>query len=271
MGPHGDRVVKRLMTGLPLIFAMEHETLKRCRAEPTDDETTRKQRRTIDPDQSDFSDAERMFALCMSQHTRLGSASPARYLQPGLLQRVYRHLDQLAGLALSVSSMPIPRRDLVDGTALVSCMRRFTVEVVLTGDDRHQGATPFGLQAQLCHEDGTPVSLGERASGTPADELLWGANATIGGTSGNKATFRLQLGPGMAQVQKLEQVAAGADSTEWRPRLFRVRIGPRDGALAASHARLVATSEPFRVVSVVPALLPPVVAHASLLPVAAAA
>jgi len=270
MGPHGDRVVKRLMTGLPLILAMEPETLKRCRAE---DEPPRKQRRTqADDAHGDFSDTERMFALCMSQHSRLGSASPARYLQPVLLQRVYRHLDQLAGLTLSVSSMPIPRRDLVDGTALVSCMRRFTVEVALTGEGHPQGATSLNLQALVVCEDGTPVSLGERASGTPADELLWGANATIGGSSGNKATFRLQLGPGMAQVQKLEQVAAG--STEWRPRLFRVRIGPRDGALAASHAQLVATSEPFRVVSMVPArpaALPPIVAHTSLLPVAAAA
>ena len=151
--------------------------------------------------------------------------------------------------------MPIPRRD-PDGTWHISCMRRFSIDVGLVTDGSDTGersliaaSEGLELQAHLLLEDGTPVSLGDKASGTAADELLWGNSAALGG---NRAAFRLQLGPGMVQVQKFEtakyEPAQRVDTT-LRPRRFRIRISPKSPELAASQPALSVISEPFRVVS----------------------
>lgn len=206
-------------------------------------------------DEATYTDAERMYAICMATHARAGATSPARLLCPELFQHVATFLDEWKGLRLVVTSMPIPRRD-PDGTWHISCMRRFSMEVGLVTDGSESGernlrvaSEQLELQASLLFEDGTPVTLGEISSGTPANELLWGASAALGG---NRAAFRLQLGPGMGRVPKFEIQKHGSVQRVdalMRPRRFRIRVAPKEPELAASRPHLSVTSEPFRVVS----------------------
>jgi len=183
-----------------------------------------------------FSVADRMLSLCMAQHPRLGVASPARELPPEILQSIFAFRDELEGAQLSLISMPAPRRD-PDGTCHISCLRRFVLEVGLT-DAKGLLMSPrtnLALKATLLHDNGTPVSLGI-GGGSGAEELLWGDSATMDGSSGGRATFRLLINTCVSKFEPSGQ-----------PRRFRLQIAPRDAALSASHAHLTTISQPFRV------------------------
>ena len=179
------------------------------------------------------------YSFCMCQHERLGAASPARHLTTVVLKIIFDHFKSASGLELEVTKHSV-HRVRAPGDYVVSNLRKFSLEAVLFyPSSRRPAEHSLWLRCIVLCEDGSVVtSCSKCTAGCDGCQLTGDTEAVaMDGT----ATFReIKMGKLLL-------------SARYGGKRFRIRVEPKEAEVRAAYPRLFVHSEPFRVVTKLPA------------------